>query len=485
MADKGTTDNARQAKLLAARKKLKKFQNKKMEPDLSPDHDGVLFTDHGTPLAKTSDNSTVELESPFFIPPSSSPPPQQQQQPLSLPHAAVVLPMTSPIQEDTATRRLEQHIQTLEQEKAALATLLDQHRQTQASSDQAATTTITKLEQKIDQLQASNDDFHTEITRMIDMVSDLEESLASTQAADYTKACEIKSLQIAIHDLATTNTTKGLMDTLDLVTQERDGLRDKLQRMEIQARQDQIQLNSFKQKQQQPQQDTNRIEAIQKDHEEEIKALKQQLAAALSSSETKEQGLGVLMDSVQRLENGRVKLEHQLTKKDQTIQRLEHSLHIKDKGLDTASLALAQLEQQYTAIKQTLNEKEALVTDLLEIKNSSSSSYLEQADRMERLEQKMAHKVLLQHEQQQQSSNSNKEAALVELQQAWRVERAKVVHLTKELTRLTNGDPTDWIHVSNGQSPSLGLLPPLVKPAFSEFLETPRCSGCQSDAIDI
>ncbi|KAL0077225.1 hypothetical protein F4703DRAFT_1882772 [Phycomyces blakesleeanus] len=35
------------------------------------------------------------------------------------------------------------------------------------------------------------------------------------------------------------------------------------------------------------------------------------------------------------------------------------------------------------------------------------------------------------------------------------------------------------------KSPALGRLPPLERPAFFEFMETPRCSGCQSEVIDI
>ncbi|KAI9274650.1 hypothetical protein BDA99DRAFT_245217 [Phascolomyces articulosus] len=35
------------------------------------------------------------------------------------------------------------------------------------------------------------------------------------------------------------------------------------------------------------------------------------------------------------------------------------------------------------------------------------------------------------------------------------------------------------------QQPTVGKLPPLEKPAFFQFLETPRCSGCQSEVIDI
>ncbi|CAO3639646.1 unnamed protein product [Cunninghamella echinulata] len=39
--------------------------------------------------------------------------------------------------------------------------------------------------------------------------------------------------------------------------------------------------------------------------------------------------------------------------------------------------------------------------------------------------------------------------------------------------------------LSSTKSPSLGILPPLKKPAFIEFLETPRCNGCQSEVIDV
>ncbi|CAO3635515.1 unnamed protein product [Cunninghamella blakesleeana] len=35
------------------------------------------------------------------------------------------------------------------------------------------------------------------------------------------------------------------------------------------------------------------------------------------------------------------------------------------------------------------------------------------------------------------------------------------------------------------KSPSFGMLPPLKKPAFIEFSETPRCNGCQSEVIDV
>ena len=35
------------------------------------------------------------------------------------------------------------------------------------------------------------------------------------------------------------------------------------------------------------------------------------------------------------------------------------------------------------------------------------------------------------------------------------------------------------------QHPAVGKLPPLERPAFFQFLETPRCSGCRSEVIDI
>ncbi|CAO3580304.1 unnamed protein product [Absidia cylindrospora] len=56
---------------------------------------------------------------------------------------------------------------------------------------------------------------------------------------------------------------------------------------------------------------------------------------------------------------------------------------------------------------------------------------------------------------------------------------------TSTITKNTTPVATTLASVTISKSPSLGVLPPLAKPAFSEFLETPRCSGCQSEVIDI
>ena len=43
----------------------------------------------------------------------------------------------------------------------------------------------------------------------------------------------------------------------------------------------------------------------------------------------------------------------------------------------------------------------------------------------------------------------------------------------------------DEVRERRNMQPAVGKLPPLEKPAFFQFLETPRCSGCQSEVIDI
>jgi chromosome segregation ATPase len=294
------------------------------------------------------------------------------------------------------------------------------------------------------------------MTRLIDLVSDLEESLAETQAATYTKECERSALQKALHDLTTTGSTQGLKDTLVLVTQERDGLRDQLQ-----VKQDDTKDSTAANLHQQQQHDTamaelqqqhdKAIAELQQQHDSAMTDLQQQLDSAVSSSETKEQGLGVLTDSVQRLEQHRASLQSKLDEKDDTLQRLEHTLIAKEKEMETARLE----QQQNETIQARMDELQAKVERV-------TTMYTH-------IEQKATQAV---DEQQKRA-----DLVLAETRHAW---RTQVSHLTRQLHQ----EHGDWIHVRT-KSPSLGLLPPLVKPAFSTFLETPRCSGCQSGAIDI
>jgi chromosome segregation ATPase len=340
-------------------------------------------------------------------------------------------------------------------QQAARQTLLDDH--------QAEIQTLHNDHKQ--EIQTLHDDYNTEMTRLIDLVSDLEESLAETQAATYTKECERSALEKALHDLTTTGSTQGLKDTLVLVTQERDGLRDQLQAKQDDTK-DSTAANLHHQQQHdtamaelQQQHDTamaelqqqhdKAIAELRQQHDSAMADLQQQLDSAVSSSETKEQGLGVLTDSVQRLEQHRANLQSKLDEKDDTLQRLEHTLIAKDKELETARL------QKNETIQARMDELQAKVERV-------TTMYAH-------IEQKATQAV---DEQQQRA-----DLVLAETRHAW---RTQVSHLTRQLHQ----EHGDWIHVRT-KSPSLGLLPPLVKPAFTTFLETPRCSGCQSGAIDI
>lgn len=341
----------------------------------------------------------------------------------------------------------------LEQENAALRSRLEQYEKTQASEQQQQQTARqTLLDDHQAQIETLHDDYNTEMTRLIDLVSGLEETLAETQASAYSKECERSALQKALHDLTTTGSAQGLKDTLIQVTQERDGLRDQLQAKQDDAK-DAAHLHQHDTAMTKLQQQHDQAMAdLREQHDLAMTDLQQQLASAVSSSETKEQGLGVLTDSVQRLEQHRARLQTKLDDKENTLQHLEHSLIAKDKEI-------ARLEQQDRQQNETIQAR----MDELQAK-------VEQvATRYAHIEQKTTQAI---DEQQKKA-----DLVLAETRHAW---RTQVSHLTRQLHQ----EHGEWIHVRT-KSPSLGLLPPLVKPAFATFLETPRCSGCQSGAIDI
>ncbi|ORZ15209.1 hypothetical protein BCR42DRAFT_492143 [Absidia repens] len=351
-----------------------------------------------------------------------------------------------------------------------------------------------KQKKELDEMKASNEDFHTETTRLIDMVNDLEEELSRTLADNYTKDCEIKSLSTQLYDMARGNHGSLVVD-LEQKTQERNTLRQTVKNLEVNQRRlnsldsemdvlkerlatannalatmkhqldekdnaiqelhltldnkhtdltthvdqlSQLRLDHdvIKETADKWQQQTLDIQKLldekTNDHadlvaqhdgfETVISELKQQLKQANALSDTKDEQMNDLNISIQQLEQQHHMMKQQLLDTKQimdgneytidqlreTIMKLEkihikltHDLAVARDARETSSVDLHNMHQQYTALEQTMDEKEALYQDLLKTKDDmarqldqSQSTHQQHhdlmAERVERINQKVA-----------------------------------------------------------------------------------------------
>lgn len=297
----------------------------------------------------------------------------------------------------------------LETARNEITTLKDQQRQrmmmdTDSQHDsidykdqwEQAMSMVDQQKQKMVELEASNSDFQVETTRLIDMVNDLEETLAKTQADNYTKDCELKALTVKAddgnkntHGDGDGETTTGdaiardaLLTNLKEITQERNALADKVKSLHIQVQADQDRLDTLGQ----AHIDLGMLKTQLEAKDDEVRDLQATLVtketnAATAYSETLSQlqldHNTALKDATGKLEQQLIGLQQQLESKtqdhavlvvtkgelegaidglNQQLDKAKDAVDVKDEGINALKASLQQLEQQHDATKNQLQE---------------------------------------------------------------------------------------------------------------------------------
>ncbi|KAI8334206.1 hypothetical protein BC941DRAFT_432368 [Chlamydoabsidia padenii] len=457
MVDQDPSD--RETKLLAARKKLKKFQSRKLanhdnsETQFSSSQEqpplegavGVLFTNYDSPLVKSKsddiqnqpmDSHNLDLHNSQPAVNISSPPQAIVDTHQTMLSPAQQLPATSPSQKSTTMDSQQQNntdafstlSQQLEQELVNLKAQVDQVHQQKVDSihfllqslvgkhhmleldyhrllehnttiqthqskvaDMELALEIAQnqpmddhhqwvalvdtLKKKMVELEASNLDFQAETTRLIDMVNDLEDTLAKTQADNYAKDCELGELQAALLEKNDAAFQQAPLDhDTDKLEQQLVNLQQLLEsktrdHSELVMNKDDLQVvikdleRKLDTRHIKDDDNINTLVASAQYLEQQHTSMKQQLVEATRQVEDNEKTLLFLRDQIYLLEQDRDQLHQQL-------HECQEALAIKGKALETSTANLEVLHQQYAELEQTVGEKESLYADLLEIKNS-------------------------------------------------------------------------------------------------------------------
>ncbi|CAO3593178.1 unnamed protein product [Absidia cylindrospora] len=225
--------------------------------------------------------------------------------------------------DDMATLTKEQQTENDETQR-----LEQQHQDDNKLKWEELSTLMETQKTELEEMKASNEDFHTETTRLIDMVNDLEEELARTQADNYNKDCEIKSLSTQLYDMARGNHGSLVVD-LEQKTQERDTLRQTIKNLEV----DQRRLNSL---------------------DSEMDVLKEKLTAANKDLTT---------------------MKHQLDEKDNAIQELKSTLDNKHIDLTTHIDQLSQLQVDHDVIKEAADKWQQQTTDIQKLLDEKTNDH--------------------------------------------------------------------------------------------------------------
>jgi chromosome segregation ATPase len=292
---------------------------------------------------------------------------------------------------------METSLKTARDEIATLKDTDSQHGSTNYKDQwEQAMALVDQQKQKMAELEASNSDFQVETTRLIDMVNDLEETLAKTQADNYTKDCELKALSGKAADGNNNNHGDGdgeaatadavardaILANLKQMTQERNTLAEKVKSLQVQLQADQDRLDTLGQ----AQIDLGVLKTQLEAKDGELRDLQATLAtketnAAAAYSETLSQlqldHAAALKDATGKLEQQLVDLQQQLESKTQDhsvlvitkgelesaidglkqqLDKTKGAMDVKDDGINTLEASLKQLEQQHDTTNHQLQE---------------------------------------------------------------------------------------------------------------------------------
>ncbi|ORX58928.1 hypothetical protein DM01DRAFT_307417 [Hesseltinella vesiculosa] len=254
----------------------------------------------------------------------------------------------------------------------------DQHSRAESSqpSDEASEAFHSEAlaaKQEIESLKTINDDYQVEITRLIDMVNDLEESVARTQADNYTKDRHIQTLSQQLMQASSgtpppppgSPAAQRVNQQLLQIVEENQQLKVQFDRMQDDYRELERAHGRMTDKLDDRGKQLNDLQVTSNEKEQQIVALQAlvgdkdaELTSLLATKKTEAQEMQHMLDSMTQALSTVQLLESQYSNLRQSLDAAEQSLKDKDHAISTLQHNTDANLEELAHVKALLNNKD-------------------------------------------------------------------------------------------------------------------------------